>query len=60
MLFELHKVRVNYTDKQGKERYFFHYYLKNDNGTIIRIKADDYKNHNNDVMLRVIAVEDKD
>lgn len=58
MQFELRKVRVDYKDKNGKDRFFYRFYLVYGN-VVIRIKADDYKNHNNEILLKTFATEDK-
>lgn len=40
---KLYKVRFNYKDKKGVERYGFNYYLVFENGTKIRIEPNSWK-----------------
>lgn len=65
MNFDLKKVRISYTTKEGKEKYFWSFYLVSDTGVIIRIKANDinrdnYHSNTNLTLLTALAVEDKD
>ena len=63
MKVELIAKPVIYKDETGKERKFYNYFLKTDNGTYIRIakyyqKTKDGKVFDTERELRLIAVEE--
>ena len=56
------KIKVGYTDKNKKERYFYEYFVAFENGNVQRVKPNVYtdkqnKVHDNREVLNALAVE---